>query len=103
MRQHGRLNKGEQPKEYGRGDRGERRIQSVRKKISYIKNQKVSDSKKTMLVFTAILVINVKFHKKLFLSLLSSRLIFRTPGHLAKLFCQIIFRVKVFFNTWLDI
>ena len=71
MRQHLRLNKGEQPKEYGRGDRGERRIQSVRKKISYIKNQKVSDSKKTMLVFTAILVINgtldvimCKFHKK---------------------------------------
>ena len=38
MRQHGRLNKGEQPKEYGRGDRGERRIQSVRKKI--VLNQK---------------------------------------------------------------
>ena len=57
MRQHGRWNKGEQPKD-GRGDRGERRIQSFRKKISCIKNQKVGSSKKTMLVFTAILVIN---------------------------------------------
>ena len=45
-----------------------------------------------------------KFHsndKRLFLSLLSLKLIFHTPGHLAKLFCQIIFRVECFLTLGL--
>ena len=80
-------------------------LKASERKFSWMKRlaQRKQCKEYVVILVVELWMLCVKFHnndKRLSLSLLSLKLLLHTPGHLAKLF---LFRVKVFFNTWLDI